>query len=110
MIEQVAVASGVETHMHRVGAAEEVVEIAHHLLVSPPQEHADPVGLSIVEGMQFEQGFLGAAVDEPRQLAIGVTSEVGELPKLAGVFIEAMDRHHRKQLIDRPGVGCGTED
>ena len=96
--------------MHRVGAAEQVVEIAHHLLVRPPQEHADPVGLAVVERVQFQKGFIGPTVDEARQLAVGIAGEVGELPKLAGAFIEAMDRHHRKQLIDRPGIRCGAED
>ena len=43
--------------------------------------------------MQCQQGFFGTAVDEVRQLAIGVTSEVCELPKLAGELIEAVNRN-----------------
>lgn len=51
VIEQVAVATGVKPHMHSIRASEEVVEIAHHLLVGPAQKHADPVRLVLVEGM-----------------------------------------------------------
>ena len=37
--------------MHRVGAAEQVVQIAHHLLISPSEKDAYSIGLAIAQGV-----------------------------------------------------------
>ena len=71
-------AAVVEADVDGVGGAEEVVEVAHHLLVGAGEEEADPVGLTGAEGVEFEQGFVLAAIDEAGEFAIGIAGEIGE--------------------------------
>ena len=42
-----------ESNVYGVGGAKQVVQVAHHFLVGPAQEHADPVGLAWLKGMEF---------------------------------------------------------
>ena len=97
--------------MHGVGAAEQVVQVAHHLLVGATEEHADPVGLPWTQLVQLQQGFHLALpgapgrIDEAGDFAVRIAGEVGEAAQRFWFFVEAVDRQHRKQLVDRPGVG-----
>jgi len=98
-------ARGLQADVHRIGAAKQVVQIAHHLLVGPRQKQANPVGLAGAQFMQLEQRFDLAAVDEALELAIRIAGQIGKAAQRRGPLIEPLDRHHWKQLIDRPGVG-----
>ena len=42
-----------ESNVHGIGGAKQVVQVAHHFLVGPAQEHADPVGLAWLKRMEF---------------------------------------------------------
>jgi hypothetical protein len=42
-----------QPNVHGIGRAKQVVQVAHHFLVGPAQEHADPVGLPRLKRMEF---------------------------------------------------------
>ena len=42
-----------EPNVHGVGRTKQVVQVAHHFLVGPAEEHADPVGLAWLKRMEF---------------------------------------------------------
>jgi hypothetical protein len=52
-----------QPHVHGVGVAEQVVQVAEDLLIGADQEHADVVRLA-VPGVQLEHFFHVALVDE----------------------------------------------
>jgi len=87
-------------------AADHVIE-----LVGALQEHADPVVLPGAQVVQLEQRFhlapprVPGRIDEAGNLAVGIAGEIGEAAQRFGFFVEAVNWQHRKQLVDRPGVG-----
>jgi len=89
-------ASGGQADMHRIGAAEQVVQVAHHLLVGAGQKQADPVGFAGAQGVELQQALHLAPpgspiwIDEAGQLAVGIAGEVSEAAQPAGGFIEAL--------------------
>ena len=102
--------TGCQTDMHGIGGAEQVVEIAHHLLVGPPQEHADQIGLLGAQWMEFQQRFAAAIGDEAVEAAVGIACEIGEVAEFGGAFPQPMQGHQREELLDRPGVRGGAEN
>ena len=53
MIQDVAVSTGVETNVDGAGSTEQIVQIAHDLLVGPTKKESDPVGLILPEWMEL---------------------------------------------------------
>ena len=94
--------------MHRVGVAEEVVQVAEDLLVGADQEDAEVV-VVVVERVQLEHVLHVAQVDEVVDLAVGVAGDVGQHARRVGSSFEPVDRHDREELVDRPGVGQRLE-
>ena len=105
MVNAIATA-GAEANVHGVGGAEQVVQIAHHLLISTAQEQADQIGVVAVEFVQLQQLFGLSISDEAIQTTIGITGEIGEVGQSGRSLIQLLDGHHWKQLVDGPGVGC----
>ena len=95
--------------MHGVGVAEEIMEIAEDLLVGADQERAEVVGL-VLPGVKRERPLHVPAVDELIDLAVGIAGHVAEDRIVRGPLAEPMDRHHRKELLDRPAVGHRLEE
>ena len=92
-----------------VGVAEEVVEVAEDFLVGADEEDAEVVFLAVVF-VELE-GFLDVAeVDEGIDLAVGVAGDVGQHAPAIGFFLQAVNGHHREELLDGPGVGHGLEE
>jgi len=92
--------------------AEQVVGIAHDLLVGPYQEHAQVVGLAAIERME-RQDALGLARlrrDEAVDLAVAVAAQIAQHAALRGCLVQAMEGHDGKQLLDRPAIGSRAED
>ena len=52
VVQPVAAVLG-EPNVHGIGGAKQVVQVAHHFLVGPAEEHADPVGLARLKRMEF---------------------------------------------------------
>ena len=103
---QLITTTGCQADVHCIGAAKQVVQVAHHLLVGAGQEEADEIRLSRGWGVQLQQRFALAALNEAGQFAIGIAGEVRNAAQLIRLFMQAMNGHHREELIDGPGVRC----
>ena len=104
MVNAIATA-GAEANVHGVGCAEQVVQIAHHLLICTAEEQADQIGVVAVEFVQLQEVFRLSVSDEAIQSSIGIAGEVGEVGQSGRPLIQLLNGHHWKQLIDGPGVG-----
>ena len=96
--------------MHGVRVAKQVVQVAEDLLVGADQEDAEVIVLTVGLTVQLEHRLDVAQVDERIDLAVGIARHVAEDRIVRGPLAEPMDRHHRKELIDRPGVWSRLED
>jgi len=61
-------------------------------------------------GMERQRGLLFAVADEAVDSTVRVEGQIDDDATLAGLLVESMDRHHRNDLLDCPGVGSGLED
>ena len=96
-------------HMHRVRQSlEQVVQIPQDFLVGADEECAEIVVLAVV-GMKRQGALHVTAVDKLIDFAIGITGNIAEHGVLRRLFIEAMDRQHRKELLDRPAIWHALE-
>ncbi len=93
-----------------VDATEEIVEVAHDVLVGADHESADVVGLAFLERMEREGLADVLEVDEVVDLAVGVARDVDERRLDRRTFVEAMDRSDREELVEGPVVEQGLED
>ena len=96
--------------MHFVHTAEEVVEIAHDVLVGTGEEEADIVRLAGLPAVERE-GFLHILdVDELRDLAVRVAGDIHERGVAVRRFVQTLDRHDGEKLAQRPVVEEGLEN
>ncbi len=89
--------------MDGVGVSEQVVQIAQDLLVGADQERPEHVR-RVIERMQQQRAFDVPPIDEVVDLAVRVARDVGQHRRAGGPLVEPVNRHDRKQLIDRPAV------
>ena len=93
-----------------VHAAEQVMQVAHDVLVGADHEGADIVGLAFLERMEGEGLADVFQVDEVVDLAVGVAGDVDERRLDRRAFVEAVDRGDREELVEGPVVEQGLED
>ena len=93
-----------------VHAAEEVVKVAHDVLVGADHEGADIVGLALLERMESEGLADIFEVDEVVDLAVGVAGDVDERRLDGRTLVEAVDRGDREELVQGPVIEQGLED
>ena len=100
----------IEIDVHFIHTAKEVVQVSHDVLIRAGQKKSDVVGLPRLPAMERE-GFLHILeVDEFRDFAIRVASDVHESRIAVRAFIEAMDGHDGEELTESPVVEEGLED
>ena len=100
----------IEVDVHFVDAAEEVVKVAHDVLIGAGEEEADVVGVAGVPAVERE-GFLHILeVDEFRDFAVRVAGDVHESGVAVWPFVEVVDGHNGEELAERPVVEEGLED
>ena len=68
----------IEEDVGLVHAAEEVVQVAHDVLVGADEEEAEVVGLAGLEAVQRERVLHVLQVDELADLAVGVAGDVDQ--------------------------------
>eukprot|EP00047_Mylnosiga_fluctuans_P013881 m.33968 g.33968 ORF g.33968 m.33968 type:complete len:378 (+) comp5162_c0_seq1:406-1539(+) len=90
----------------RVHTSEEIVPVAHNLLVCALQEEAQIVR----QALQRVELDSALAVDEMANLAIAVTRDVGQARVDGRFLIQPMDGHNGEELLDCPRVGCRAEE
>src|SRR5215475_9339720 len=95
----------VQAHVYHVRVAEQVVQIAERLLISPDQEGRQVIFLARPELVQLEGALHIAQRHEMIDLAVGVAGDVGENRGARRPLFQAVDRHDGEQLVDRPAVG-----
>ena len=92
-----------QVHVHGIGVAKQIVQVAQDFLIGADQERAQHVG-RVVERMKQHSPFDVASIDELVDLAIRVARDVGQHGGPCGTFVEPMDRQDREQLVDGPAV------
>ena len=100
----------IEVDVHFVHAAEEVVEVAHDVLIRAGEEEADVVRLAGMPAVERKGFFHILQVDEFRDFAIRVAGDVHEGRVAVRAFVEAMDRHDGEELAECPVVEEGLEN
>ncbi|MBL0173103.1 MAG: hypothetical protein IPP90_20920 [Gemmatimonadaceae bacterium] len=83
----------VETDMHGVGVAKQVVQIAQDLLVQPRQEDAKDIVLAIPELMQLKAGATFLSPHESVDLAIESQVTSCNVPRRSGSSVKPVDGH-----------------
>ena len=92
-----------------VRVTEQIVQVAQRFLVGTDEENGYVVRVALLELVERENFGNVFAIDEAIDLAIAIAGDVGQNGAVTWSFIESMNRHHRKQLIDGPGVGQALE-
>ena len=90
--------------MHGVRVAEQVVQVAEDLLIRAGQKDADDVRIAVGEGVQLQALVRRPISDEALDLSVGVARDVLNRAAARRLLVEPVDRHYRKDLIDRPAV------
>ena len=96
--------------MHRVGVAEEVVQIAQDFLVRAGQEDAQDVRLPLAVGMELEARLPLPPAPEPVDHPVRVAGDVLEGAAPDRLLVEPVDRHDGEDLVDGPVVRKRLED
>ena len=94
--------------MHRVGVAEQIVQVAQNFLICAHQKCAQII-IAAVEFMQRQRALYIAAVDELVHLAVGIASDIPQHRVATGLLVQPVNRHDGKQLLDRPAVRHALE-
>ena len=71
--------------------------------------HTPEVIRLILEGVQRQRALHVAAVDELIDLAVRVAGDVAEHRVMGRHGVQPVNRHHRKELLDRPAVRARLE-
>src|SRR5258708_9305952 len=102
-------AAVVETDVDGVGVPEQVMEVAEDFLVGAQQESTQIIWLAVV-WMQFERVAHIAKIDELIDLTVRIAGDVAQNGPARRGFIETMDRHNGKELVDGPAIRHGLEN
>ena len=108
LLDQVAVL--VNVYVGLVRSAEEVVVVAHHLLVRADEHEGDVVRLVLDERVEFKDLLHVVQVNELVDDAVGVARDVAERGVLGRRLVKTMDGDYGEQLVERPVVGHRAED
>src|SRR6185369_17151851 len=104
-IRDLVAAVRVETDVHRVRVAEQVVQVTEDFLIGAREENAEHVRFAVAELVQLETRVAALVADEAIDLAVGVAGDILQRAAARWLLIEPMNRHDRKELIDGPTVG-----
>ena len=96
--------------MGLVHPAEEIVQVAHDVLVGAGEEDPEIIGLAVqVMERQGVHPFL-VEIDEFGDLAVGIAGDVGQGSPPLGLLVQPVQGHDRKELAVAPMVEQGLED
>src|SRR4051812_10365209 len=89
----------------RVGISEKVVQISQDFLIGASQKNPDDVWVTIVERVQLQTLAHRSVADEALDLSVRVAGYILNRTAPRRLLVQTVDRHDRKDLIDRPAVG-----
>src|SRR2546423_112783 len=108
LLDQVAVL--VNVYVGLVRSAEEVVVVAHRLLVRADEHEGDVVRLALDQRVELQDLLHVVQVNELVNDAVRVARDVAERGVLGRGLVQAVDGDDGEQLVERPVVGRGAED
>ena len=88
--------------MYGVGVAEEVMHVTQNLLIGTNKEHAEIIGLVLLECMNGQRVGIMTIRGEVGNLAIAVAGDVLNGGIAGGALVESLDGHDGKYLINGP--------
>ena len=101
----------IEEHVDLVDAAEEVVDVAHDVLVRAGQEDAEVVRRALPiawSGSVSRESSVRSM--NLRDLAVRVARDVDQRALDVGPLVEAVNRHDREERAERPVIEQRLED
>src|SRR5438034_8686897 len=90
--------------MHLGDAAEQIVEVAHDILIGPDHEHADVIHLAGRDAMERQRFLHVLEINELGDFAVGVAGNVHYRAVPVWRRSEPMDGHDREKLPERPMI------
>src|SRR6266567_3501392 len=96
--------------MDGVGVPKKIVQVAQNLLIGAHQKRRQDVRLAVVDRMQRERALDVAAVDELVDLTVGIARNIAQYRIPRRHFVESMDGHDWKELLDSPTVGHALKE
>src|SRR5882762_9800634 len=100
----------VDEDVHLVHAPEEVVHVAHDVLVGAGQEHAQVVRLAGPERMERDGLVHRLAFDEGVDLPVRVAGDVHDGGVARGLLRVPVERSDGEEVVDRPVIGRALEE
>ena len=88
--------------MYGVGVAEEVMHVTQNLLIGTYKEHAEIIGLVLLECMNGQRMSVMEIGGEVSNLTITVAGDVLNGGIAGGALVESLDGHDGEYLINGP--------
>ncbi len=85
-------------------ATKEVVQVAHDVLVGADEKDSEIVHLARNDLMQREGVLDVLQVGEFVDFPVGIAGDIDQRPLVIRLSREAMDRHDREELAERPVI------
>ncbi len=96
--------------MRLIHPAEQIVKVAHDVLICTGQEQADVIRITVLERMQRQRLLDIRDVGEMIDLSIGVAGDIAESSLHGRTLIQPVDRHDRKNLAQSPMIEQALKD
>ena len=100
----------VDSYAGNVRVPKQIMQVAESLLVSAGQKHADAVLFVRSDFVQLERFAFGFERCKTVELTVAVTSQVADNCVSSRLFIQSLQRHYGKDLVDGPAVGKRLKD
>src|SRR4030043_275785 len=91
--------------MHGICVTEQVMQVAQYLLVCSHEKNAQIIWFFTFQRMNRKKMGRVAGSNEVVNLSVGVTGHILDCRRYSGLFIQAVNRHYREYLANRPGIG-----
>ena len=82
--------------------AKEVVHITQNLLIGTHEEHAQIVGLVLLQRMDGQRVRVMTVGHETGNLAVAVAGDILQRGVTCGTLVQSLDRHDGEHLVDSP--------
>src|SRR5579872_209637 len=96
--------------VHLVDAPEEIVDVAHDVLVRASEEDAEVVGLAVTKVVERNRFADVVQIDVLLHFSVGVARDVDERRLELRPLVQAMNGHDREELPEGPVIEERLED
>src|SRR4051812_34104749 len=95
--------------MHLVHAAEQIVQVAHDVLIRAGQKYPEVIRL-LVQRVQREEILHVLQIDEGGNFPVRIARDIDQDRVDGGSLLQPVQRRDREQLLQRPVVEQRLED